>query len=293
MNIHYTKTDPHELLKWVTWETQCLMDLRRENQAEIDSAQNTPEALESLDVLPHWMDIGITLYRQCIPLIGEAWGIKSEAEAALLGLRESAPTTKDEEDTWTPVDEQLMKLLWGLFETCIRLERKNNRKRIYRLAQEITDFHGLDIRFGPCVQIARLQNAQELQAAISKEAVVLLTLLGTDAEVQRYKEVILLVQRAWKIPDDEAQPWLDAIDGELELAKQGSPEHVFPEEELPILETGAATLDKIWWLFETAVRLPAYAERNDLFNLAVELSQIHDLPDQMIGVTQCANRAAG
>ena len=36
MNIHYAKTDPHELLKWVTWETQCLLDLRRENQAEID-----------------------------------------------------------------------------------------------------------------------------------------------------------------------------------------------------------------------------------------------------------------
>ena len=113
MNIHYTKTDPHELLKWVTWETQCLLDLRRENQAEIDSAQNTPEALESPDALPQWMDAGIALYRQCIPLIGKAWGIKSEAEAALLGLRESAPTTKDEEDTWTPVDEQLMKLLWG------------------------------------------------------------------------------------------------------------------------------------------------------------------------------------
>lgn len=292
MNIHYTKTDPHELLKWVTWETQCLLDLRRENQAEIDSAQNTPEALESPDVLPQWMDTGIALYRQCIPLIGRAWGIKSEAEAVLLGLRESAPATKDEEDTWTPVDEQLMELLWGLFETCIRLERKNNRKRVYRLAQEITDFHGLDIRFEPCAQIARLQNAQELQAAISKEAVALLTLLGTDAEVQRYKEAILLIQKAWEIPDADTQPWLDAIDRERTFAEQGSTEHVFPEKELPILETGVATLDKIWWLFEAAVRLPAYAERNNLFNLAVELSQIHNLPDQMIGVDQCTNRAA-
>ena len=80
-------------------------------------------------------------------------------------------------------------------------------------------------------------NAQGLQAAISKETIALLTLFGTDAEVQHYKEDIRLIQKAWEIPDADTQPWLDAIGGELELAKQGSPEHVFPEEELPILET--------------------------------------------------------
>ena len=292
MNIHYAKADPHELLKWVTWETQCLLDLRRENQAEIDSAQNASSDLDSLDVFSRWLDTGITLYRRCIPLIGNTWGIKSEAEAALLGLRESAPTAEDGADTWTPVDEQLMKLLWGLFETCIRLGRKNNRKRIYRLAQEITDFHGLDIRFGPCAQIARLQNAQELQAAISKEAVALLTLFGTDAEVQHYKEAIRLIQKAWEIPDAYTQPWVDAIDRERTFAEQNSPEHVFPEEELLILETEEKTLDNIWRLFETAVRLPEYVERNTIFNLAVELSQIHNLPDQMMGVDQCTNRTA-
>ena len=37
---------------------------------------------------------------------------------------------------------------------------------------------------------------QGLQAAISKEAVALLTLLGTDAEAQRYKKAILLIQKA-------------------------------------------------------------------------------------------------
>ena len=277
MNIHYAKTDPHELLKWVTWETQCLLDLRRENQAEIDSAQNTPEALESLDILPQWMDIGITLYRQCIPLIGKAWGIKSEAEAAMLGLRESAPTTKDEEDTWTPVDEQLMKLLWGLFETCIRLGRKNNRKRIYRLAQEITDFHGLDIRFGPCVQIARLQNAQELQDVLALESLGLLTQFGSEIDVSLHEKVISLVGEAWQIPEDVTKSWLDMIAKEQDLPEAGSTNHGCPHTKQPSNKTRAATLDKIWWLFETAVRLKQRNDREDVFRLAVELPKLQGL----------------
>ena len=277
MNIHYAKTDPHELLKWVTWETQCLLDLRRENQAEIDSAQNTPEALESPDALPQWMDTGIALYRQCIPLIGRAWGIKSEAEAALLGLRESAPTTKDEEDTWTPVDEQLMKLLWGLFETCIRLGRKNNRKRIYRLAQEITDFHGLDIRFGPCVQIARLQNAQELQDVLALEALGLLARFGSEIDVSLYEKVISLVGEVWQIPEDVTKSWLDMIAKEQDLPEAGSTNHGCPHTKQPSNKTRAATLDKIWWLFETAVRLKQRNDREDVFRLAVELPKLQGL----------------
>ena len=277
MNIHYAKTDPHELLLWVTWETQCLLDLRRENQAEIDSAQNTPEALESPDALPQWMDTGITLYRQCIPLIGKAWGIKSEAEAALLGLRESAPTTKDEEDTWTPVDEQLMKLLWGLFETCIRLGRKNNRKRIYRLAQEITDFHGLDIRFGPCVQIVRLQNAQDLQDVLALEALGLLTQFGSEIDVSLHEKVISLVGEAWQIPEDVTKSWLDMIAKEQDLPEAGSTNHGCPHTKQPSNKTRAATLDKIWWLFETAVRLKQRNDREDVFRLAVELPKLQGL----------------
>ena len=135
-------------------------------------------------------------------------------------------------------------------------------------------------------------NAQGLQAAISKETIVLLTLFGIDAEVQHYKEDIRLIQKAWEIPDADTQPWVDAIDRERTFAEQNSPEHVFPEEELPILETEEKTLDNIWRLFETAVRLPEYVERNTIFNLAVELSQIHNLPDQMMGVDQCTNRTA-
>ena len=287
MNIHYAKTDPHELLKWVTWETQCLLDLRRENQAEIDSAQNTPEALESPDALPQWMDTGIALYRQCIPLIGKAWGIKSEAEAALLGLRESAPTTKDEEDTWTPVDEQLMKLLWGLFETCIRLGRKNNRKRIYRLAQEITDFHGLDIRFGPCVQIARLQNAQDLQDVLALESLGLLTQFGSEIDVSLHEKVISLVGEAWQIPEDVTKLWLDIIAKQQDLPAEGSTNHGCPHTKQPSNETGAATLDKIWWLFETSVRLKQRDAREDVFRLAVELPKLQGLPAWVVEQVMC------
>ena len=39
-------------------------------------------------------------------------------------------------------------------------------------------------------------NAQGLQTEISKEAIALLTLFGTDSEVQHYKEAIRLIQKA-------------------------------------------------------------------------------------------------
>ena len=277
MNIHYAKTDPHELLKWVTWETQCLLDLRRENQAEIDSAQNASSDLDSLDTFSRWVDSAITLYRQCIPLIGRAWGIKHEAEKALLGLHEITTTTECGEDTWVVANEQLIKLLWGLFETCIRLGRKNNRKRIYRLAQEITDFHGLNIRFGPCVQIARLQNAQELQDVLALEALGLLARFGSEIDVSLYEKVISLVGEVWQIPEDVTKSWLDMIAKEQDLPEVGSTNHDCPHTKQPSNKTGAATLDKIWWLFETTVRLKQRNDREDVFRLAVELPKLQGL----------------
>ena len=288
MKIHYAKADPHELLKWVTWETQCLLDLRRENQAEIDSAQNASSDLDSLDTFSRWVDSAITLYRQCIPLIGRAWGIKHEAEKALLGLHEITTTTECGEDTWVVANEQLIKLLWGLFETCIRLGRKNNRKRIYRLAQEITDFHGLNIRFGPCVQIARLQNAQELQDVLALEALGLLTRFGSEIDVSLYEKVISLVGEVWQIPEDVTKLWLDIIAKQQDLPAEGSTNHGCPHTKQSSNETGAATLDKIWWLFETAVSLKQRSDREDVFRLAVELPKFQDLPAWVVQQVMCA-----
>ena len=43
-------------------------------------------------------------------------------------------------------ETQILDILWGLFDTTVRLETPEDRQTIYALAQEIMDFHGLDLR---------------------------------------------------------------------------------------------------------------------------------------------------
>ena len=41
---------------------------------------------------------------------------------------------------------KILGVLWGLFDTTVRLEAPEDRQAICALTQEIMDFHGLDLR---------------------------------------------------------------------------------------------------------------------------------------------------
>ena len=125
---------PSDLIRRVAEETQCLMDMRRESMEHGD-----------LPEIPEEQDEIIQLYQNGITLIGKAWDLQTEAAAVREQLRHTAPD-EDETDTWELTETQILGILWGLFDTAVRLETLEDRQTIYALTQEIMDFHGLDLR---------------------------------------------------------------------------------------------------------------------------------------------------
>lgn len=134
MTIQKQNLIPSELILRVTEEAQCLMDMRR-------------ESIENGDMpdIPKEQDNMIQLYRNGLTLIGKAWNLPDEAAAAQTRLRYTAPTG-GESETWTLAEEQILNILWGLFDTAVHLDSLEDRQAVYELAQEIMDFHGLDLR---------------------------------------------------------------------------------------------------------------------------------------------------
>ena len=125
---------PSDLIRRVAEETQCLMDMRRESKEHGD-----------LPDIPEEQDEIIQLYQNGITLIGKAWDLQAEAAAAREQLRYTAPN-EDEASTCDLTETQILGILWGLFDTAVRLEALEDRQAIYALTQEIMDFHGLDLR---------------------------------------------------------------------------------------------------------------------------------------------------
>lgn len=134
MPLNITPTDPHDLIQKISAEARCIMEMREESEAAKDFPDE-PETQEQI----------IALYLRGITLIGRAWGLQPEADAALESLK-NPNADEPLEDVWTPLNEQILTALWGLFDTAVRLESRDDREQIRQLAQEVTDFHALDLR---------------------------------------------------------------------------------------------------------------------------------------------------
>ena len=124
-----------------------------------------------------------------------------------------------------------------------------------------------------------IENAKELQMNIAKEGLALLMLHPTF-DVQPHRECISLIGAAWDIPVGDMQEVVSLLDRELNAihtaGEGGTVAHVLPEEELPMNATGLETLDNIWDLFETSLRVDSPYARTKLFEMAkwLEESQI-------------------
>ena len=132
MTIQKQNLIPSELILRVTEEAQCLMDMRRESIENGD-----------LPDIPKEQDNMIQLYRNGLTLIGKAWNLPDEAAVAQTRLRYTAPTG-GESETWTLAEEQILNILWGLFDTAVHLDSLEDRQAVYEHAQEIMDFHGIE-----------------------------------------------------------------------------------------------------------------------------------------------------
>ena len=69
---------------------------------------------------------------------------------------------------------------------------------------------------------------------------------------------------------------LDAIQA---TGESGTATHLLPEDELPIHATGLETLDNIWDLFETSLRMDSMQARTKMFEMAKWLEESQNLLD--------------
>lgn len=126
----------------------------------------------------------------------------------------------------------------------------------------------------------------KLQENLAKEAIAYLMLYGTAVDVTPYRKAVTQVGTAWGLPIPDTQRWLDLIrQEEIAVTQAAEPEkvnHVMEEKDLPINASGLQTLDNIWGLFETAVKLNSADGRREMYALARELSECQNLTDWII-----------
>ena len=65
----------------------------------------------------------------------------------------------------------------------------------------------------------------------------------------------------------------------LAAGENGTAAHVLPEEELPMNATGMETLNNIWDLFETSLRMNSPYARTKMFEMAKWLEESQNLLD--------------
>ena len=121
------------------------------------------------------------------------------------------------------------------------------------------------------------ENAKELQVDLAKDALVLL-MLHEELDVRLHRECIELIGEAWDIPAEEQREPLALLEEEQVSLRTGEG-HVLLEEELPMNASGTETLERIWGLFETSLRLRSEKKRTALYEMARWLEESQNLED--------------
>ena len=112
------------------------------------------------------------------------------------------------------------------------------------------------------------ERAQEFQMRITEEALALMIIHGEsvsdapseeDISLAHYEDAVTLIGKAWGLPAEATAENLGLIQREKDVLRRiaagENVNHILPEEELPMNASGMETLDNVWDLFETAVRL--------------------------------------
>ena len=128
------------------------------------------------------------------------------------------------------------------------------------------------------------ENAKELQVDLAKDALALL-MLHEELDVQLHRECIELIGEAWDIPAEEQREPLALLD-EAQVSLRTGEGHVLPEEELPMNASGTETLERIWGLFETSLRLRSEKKRTALYEMARWLEESQNLEDWIVKTSE-------
>ena len=103
-------------------------------------------------------------------------------------------------------------------------------------------------------------------------------MLHGELDVQLHRECIELIGEAWDIPAEEQREPLALLEEEQVSLRTGEG-HVLLEEELPMNASGTETLERIWGLFETSLRLRSEKKRTALYEMARWLEESQNLED--------------
>ncbi len=127
------------------------------------------------------------------------------------------------------------------------------------------------------------ERAKDFQTQITKEALALMVIHGKSISVDQYEQAVTLIGQAWALPSETTEENLGLLRQEREVLRRiaagETAGHVLPEAELPMNASGMETLDNVWDLFETAVRLDSQEQRTAMFTLANELAESQNLLD--------------
>lgn len=124
------------------------------------------------------------------------------------------------------------------------------------------------------------ENAKELRMDLAKDALALL-MLHEELDVRSHRECIELIGEAWDIPAEEQREPLGLLEEEQASLRSGKG-HVLLEEELPMNASGTETLERIWGLFETSLRLRSEEKRTALYKMARWLEESQNLGDWIV-----------
>ena len=113
--------------------------------------------------------------------------------------------------------------------------------------------------------------------ALAKDALALL-MLHEELDVRLHRECIELIGEAWDIPAEEQREPLALLEEEQVSLRTGEG-HVLLEEELPMNASGTETLERIWGLFETSLRLRSEKKRTAPYEMARWLEESQNLED--------------
>ena len=128
------------------------------------------------------------------------------------------------------------------------------------------------------------ENAKELQMDLAKDALALL-MLHEELDARSHRECIELIGEAWDIPAEEQREPLALLEEE-QVSLRTREGHVLLEEELPMNASGTETLERIWGLFETSLRLRSEGKRTALYKMARWLEESQNLEDWIVKTSE-------
>ena len=128
------------------------------------------------------------------------------------------------------------------------------------------------------------ENAKELQMDLAKDALALL-MLHEELDARLHRECIELIGEAWDIPAEEQREPLALLEEEQVSLRTGEG-HVLLEEDLPMNASGTETLERIWGLFETSLRLRSEKKRTALYEMARWLEESQNLEDWIVKTSE-------